>query len=427
MSVHEAQLRLNPQAMTAPNVTISPWAKFDKPVVPKISDSPIDVIAMIVASFNPFARTWGSWLHLPSVMRRSWPRKNPRVLGVVRGELDGEGVLALGDGQPLGQGVLVEADDVRSRFVDRDEVVPVGVGGALGHQRAVLGLDHDADVRHALLDALAVLLVLVAHVALDGLRGALGLGVRGGGTSQHAATDQHADDEGEPCQPPTGPPGDAVRRAFHVGRRTYTSAERAATNCPVRSPAEARELLGVDGDAGAEAVHRAWRRLAKELHPDVGGDGGAMQRLNEAAEVLLRDIAGRGAIAPPPRRHRRRRHRPPPRPPRRRRRAAQGRGQRVDHDVASFVIEALPVEAFEALLVATSWIGEALVDEPPYLLDVVLTDPLRCWCRLELVPDAGASTVSLTIAAVGDEALPDIDAVRDLWVSTLNQLGADEV
>ena len=79
MSVHEAQLRLNPQAMTAPNVTISPWAKFDKPVVPKISDSPIDVIAMIVASFKPFARTWGSWLHLPSVMRRSWPRKNPRV------------------------------------------------------------------------------------------------------------------------------------------------------------------------------------------------------------------------------------------------------------------------------------------------------------------------------------------------------------
>ena len=95
--------------------------------------------------------------------------------------------------------------------------------------------------------------------------------------------------------------------------------------------------------------------------------------------------------------------------------------------MASFVIEALPVEAFEALLVATSWIGEALVDEPPYLLDVVLTDPLRCWCRLELVPDAGASTVSLTIAAIGDEALPDIDAVRDLWVSTLNQLGVDEV
>ena len=38
---------------------------------------------------------------------------------------------------------------------------------------------------------------------------------------------------------------------------------------------------------------------------------------------------------------------------------------RVDHDVASFVIEALPVVAFEALLVVTSWIGEVVVDEPP--------------------------------------------------------------
>ncbi len=79
MSVHDAQLRLNPQAITAPNVTISPWEKFDRPVVPKMSDSPIDVIAMIVASFSPFARTWGSWLHLPSVVRRSWPRKNALV------------------------------------------------------------------------------------------------------------------------------------------------------------------------------------------------------------------------------------------------------------------------------------------------------------------------------------------------------------
>ena len=64
----------------------------------------------------------------------------------------------------------------------------------------------------------------------------------------------------------------------------------------------------------------------------------------------------------------------------------------------SFVIDALPAEAFEALLVVTSWIGEVLVDEPPYLLEVHLHDPAPCWCRLELVPDAGSSTVSLTVA-----------------------------
>lgn len=101
------------------------------------------------------------------------------------------------------------------------------------------------------------------------------------------------------------------------------------------------------------------------------------------------------------------------------------RGEQVTHDVASFVVEALPAEAFEALLVVTSWIGEVVVDEPPYQLDVILLDPLRCWCRLDLVPDAGASTVSVTIATVpDDDVLPDIDDVRDLWVAALNDLGS---
>ena len=93
------------------------------------------------------------------------------------------------------------------------------------------------------------------------------------------------------------------------------------------------------------------------------------------------------------------------------------------HDVASFTIEALPAEAFEALLVVSTWIGEVLVDEPPYQLDVVLEDPYACWCRLDLLPDAGATTVSLTVAGIALTAPPDIDEVRDLWVANLNQLG----
>ena len=55
---------LTTQAMNAPNVTISPWAKFDSPVVPKISDSPIEVMAMIIASFKPLASVCGSRLNL---------------------------------------------------------------------------------------------------------------------------------------------------------------------------------------------------------------------------------------------------------------------------------------------------------------------------------------------------------------------------
>ena len=98
-------------------------------------------------------------------------------------------------------------------------------------------------------------------------------------------------------------------------------------------------------------------------------------------------------------------------------------GRRVAHDVASFTIEALPVEAFEALLVVATWLGEVLVDDPPYQLDVALGEPFECWCRLDLVPDAGASTVALTLASLDGRPVPDLDAVRDAWVANLNTLG----
>jgi hypothetical protein len=179
----------------------------------------------------------------------------------------------------------------------------------------------------------------------------------------------------------------------------------------VISHAEAWKLLGLRSDASAADVHAARRRLAKRSHPDVdGGDTEAMRRLNEAVEIALTQL---GRIEPEVS--------SPPAPPPPRRQPGPGR---TDYDVCSFVIEALPVVAFEALLVVTSWIGEVVVEEPLYQLDVLLLDPLRCWCRLDLVPDAGATTVSLTIAALPDEALPDIDDVRDLWVESLNRLGA---
>ena len=190
---------------------------------------------------------------------------------------------------------------------------------------------------------------------------------------------------------------------------------------------DARRLLGLSADASADDVRAARRRLAKALHPDVaGGDAVAMRELNQAVALVLAQIgsapdAGSAGtdVAPPTFRNQ-----------------WQGRpsgGFRqhvkvpVAHDVASFVIEALPVEAFEALLVVTSWIGEVISDEPPYQLDVLMTDPIRCWCRLDLVPDAGASTVSITIARLPDALdLPDIDDVRDLWVQSLNEIGRPE-
>jgi curved DNA-binding protein CbpA len=159
-------------------------------------------------------------------------------------------------------------------------------------------------------------------------------------------------------------------------------------------------VLGVDPGASVEELRAARRRIAMRLHPDhAGGDAEAMRQLNTAFDAAMAERSRQSA-------------QPPRRAP-----------SRVVHDVASFTIEALPAEAFEALLVVSTWLGEVLVDDPPYQLDVALEDPYACWCRLDLLPDAGATTVSLTLAGTGAIRPPDLDDVRDLWVANLNQLG----
>ncbi len=155
-------------------------------------------------------------------------------------------------------------------------------------------------------------------------------------------------------------------------------------------------VLGVNPDATPQEVRSARRRLAAEFHPDHGGDSARMGEINAAFDVVIDQLA----------------HRPVPVP--------THRG--VQHDAPSFTIDCLPVEAFEALLVVTSWLGELFVDDPPYVLEVHLTEPGPCWCRLDLVPDAGGSTVTLTVASVGSDPAPDVEAVRDAWVANLNRL-----
>lgn len=192
------------------------------------------------------------------------------------------------------------------------------------------------------------------------------------------------------------------------------------TSRPERDP---YAVLGVAPGAGVDELRAARRRLAKDLHPDrSGGDEVRMQELNVALDTALAAVGGSRStptVAEPP----------PPSPSpsstssRTRHDVPRRSGYRYAHDVASFTIEALPAEAFEALVVATTWIGEVVADDPPYQLEVELGEPFDCWCRLDLVPDAGASTVSVTLAAHDRQAVPDIDAVRDAWVATLNTLG----
>ena len=157
-------------------------------------------------------------------------------------------------------------------------------------------------------------------------------------------------------------------------------------------------VLGLTDTASAEAIRMARRDLAKQHHPDRGGDAEMMRSINHAAGQALQEIADR-TVTPEPR----------------------NEPTGVSRDVPSFTVEALPVEAFEALLVVTSWIGEVLDDEPPYRLDTHLHEPAPCWCRLELVPDAGASTVSITLANEPGQPMPSIELVRDTWIDQLNR------
>jgi curved DNA-binding protein CbpA len=53
------------------------------------------------------------------------------------------------------------------------------------------------------------------------------------------------------------------------------------------SPAEARRVLGVDPEADASTIRRAYRERAKETHPDTeDGDEAAFKRVNAAYERL---------------------------------------------------------------------------------------------------------------------------------------------
>ena len=62
---------------------------------------------------------------------------------------------------------------------------------------------------------------------------------------------------------------------------------------PVTRLAKARAALGVGAEADAAAIRAAHRRLIAKTHPDRGGSDEAARRLNEARDLLLRQLDAR--------------------------------------------------------------------------------------------------------------------------------------
>jgi len=176
---------------------------------------------------------------------------------------------------------------------------------------------------------------------------------------------------------------------------------------------ESYVILGVSRDATRDDIVAARRRLARALHPDAGGSHVEMARVNEAFRVLLAvraerstgkvsltdDVDNSNVVDVDSLRH---------------------RSGRVFRDVPSFVVNALPVEAFEVLLVAAASLGEVVDEDPPYLLEVLVRDPGPLWCRFELFPDAGSTTVILSCDVEPGYRVYSVEEIRDLWIATIN-------
>ncbi len=163
-------------------------------------------------------------------------------------------------------------------------------------------------------------------------------------------------------------------------------------------------VLLIDKTASAQDIRRAWRERARIVHPDVGGSDAAMQELNEALRKALEfvEVAKVQKVVAPVL-------------------------VRRERDVSSFTVDVLPAECFEALLLVAGISGAISYEEPPYQLEFSLHDSgvigaLHGWCRCDLVPESGATTVSLLVGIEESSQGISVEEVRDYLVSSLNAI-----
>jgi len=163
-------------------------------------------------------------------------------------------------------------------------------------------------------------------------------------------------------------------------------------------------VLSIDRTASSIEIRRAWRQKARLAHPDAGGSDAEMQELNEALRKALELVVVPKEF-----------------------RVVAPVLVRRERDVSSFTVDVLPAECFEALLVVAGISGAISHEEPPYQLEFSLRDSdvngaLHGWCRCDLVPEAGATTVSLLVGAEENSEGISVEEVRDYLVANLNAI-----
>jgi hypothetical protein len=186
-------------------------------------------------------------------------------------------------------------------------------------------------------------------------------------------------------------------------------------------------ILGlVPGSSLAEA-RTARRRLAKALHPDlhagrpVAESAALAARMTEVNQALTAiELDGPRATAAQP---------APAEPAAERDPAPAPQPDPAPHAGSTtpledtFSIDWLPAEAFEALFLAAYGLGDILVADEPYLLELYLLEPAPCFCRVTLVPEAGGSIVTVDVSPAREGGLaPETAAVVDVLIAELNAL-----
>lgn len=169
------------------------------------------------------------------------------------------------------------------------------------------------------------------------------------------------------------------------------------------------DVLGVPHDATEAVIRSAWRTLAAQHHPDVGGQHETMLQINAALETVLRllrtapdDMVEQITVKP-----------------------QRTRVSVALRDMSSFTISSLPVEAWHLLEIAAAHCGQVIDEEPPYLMEFYLHDaPFEgvqdSWCRCELAPEAGGTTVHLSL--VNAPRSFGVEDLRDFLVDTINEV-----